>query len=89
LLAHVAGDRHPPRGLERRITIGCHASLSGIDYLSIDRFTVRSLSSHVNLYLSIERATDVGSFCGMVAISRDLLVAPAGIIKTNDRRSLA
>ena len=25
---------------------------------------IRSLSKHVNLYLSIERATEVGSFCG-------------------------
>jgi len=25
---------------------------------------IRSLSDHVNLYLSIERATEVGSFCG-------------------------
>jgi hypothetical protein len=25
---------------------------------------IRSLSNHVNLYLSIERATDVGQFCG-------------------------
>jgi hypothetical protein len=25
---------------------------------------VRSLSSHVNLHLSIERPADVGSFCG-------------------------
>jgi hypothetical protein len=64
LLAHAAGDRDPPRSIEQRVTIGCHASLSGIN-LSIDRSSlIRSLSNHVNLYLSIERATEVGSFCG-------------------------
>jgi hypothetical protein len=55
LLALVAGDRDPPRSLERRITIGCHASLSGIDYLSIDLSLIRLLSSRVNFYLSIEQ----------------------------------
>src|SRR5712671_7603010 len=37
LLAHAAGDRDPPRSIEQRVTIGCHASLSGTIYLSIDR----------------------------------------------------
>jgi hypothetical protein len=64
LLAHAAGDRDLPRSTERRATINCHAPLRGIDYLSIDRPAIRSLSNHVNLYLSIERATEVGSFCG-------------------------
>ena len=36
-LAYAAGDRDPPRSLERRITISCHAPLSGTNYLSIDR----------------------------------------------------
>jgi hypothetical protein len=36
LLAHAAGDRDPLRGIEQRVTIGCHASLSGVIYLSID-----------------------------------------------------
>jgi hypothetical protein len=53
LLAHAAGDRDPPRSLERRVTISCHAPLSGMDYLSIDRTLIRLLSSCVNLYLSI------------------------------------
>jgi hypothetical protein len=54
LLARAVGDRDPPRSLERRVTISCHAPLSDIDYLSIDHMSIRSPSSHVNLYLSIE-----------------------------------
>ena len=66
LLAHAAGDRDPPRSIELRVTIGCHAPLSGKFYLSIDRVVVRSLSDPVNLYLSIECATEVGSVLRLV-----------------------
>src|ERR1700738_2616676 len=64
LLAHSAGDGDPPRSTERQVTIGCHASLSSIFYLSIDRFS-DTLAIQSCQPLSIDRTRHyVGSFCG-------------------------
>jgi hypothetical protein len=54
LLEYAAGDRDPPRSTERRVTIGCRASLSGIIYLSIDR-PARTLAIQSCQPLSIDR----------------------------------
>jgi hypothetical protein len=54
LLARAVGDRDPPRSLEQRVTISCHAPLSDIDYLSIDHM-VDTLRVQSCQPLSIDR----------------------------------